>query len=748
MSDSGVPQRPLLHPVLTLRKEPARKEAPAGGKKESDIVTSRLFSQRERLGAQIDEILAQDDQLPKFSGQRFLVAEMFNDSFAISKAPRDLFQGKTRGMLVGAAQDGYLCETNIHELNQLRTRIRNGTSVAVRCDISRVKSIRPYGSIDLYRGRTPAFLWENAVEYEHGRGFYIWLSPFRDDSARNEIVDTLQLLRGQGAFNPTSSKILINTREGAITVTADTNERQNSLAVAQREYKAKGHGRALVEIPRLEALFEIIASGGVFRIEPVTSLGTTAPGQGEEPGNLPPDISAQPIVGLVDGGCSAPRYRTAEAWREPGLVGGFGDTKHGNQVASVIIHGHEWNNNLTLPEIYCRIGVAPAVAKPGSAFRHDPTKLISYLDAVIGRHPETRVWNLSWNEKVAADPVYVSALGHDLRVLARKHNVLLVISAGNTSNTAGDCIAPPADCEAAIVVGGRQFDRDSNPTTRCPESLPGFGPELQLVPHITSFSPLRLLGGGTRRGTSFSTGLISALAAHTFENLRDPTPDLVRALIVDKTDLDDFDKELGWGTPCSVNMPWNCSPGTVTLAFRANLKAGMLHYWEDIPIPRELVKNRKLFGRASITTVHRPLCNEDGGPNYFATRVAAAIQYPNAHGVFTRLVGSSEIEETPELTARVEEYKWQPFRRDCRDFTKRGGIGFKGSTFKVYARLYSRNAQQFGYYSNAEIPEVETVFVVTFSDTRRNSQIYNTMTASLGNYVESAVVAQEIGVEH
>jgi hypothetical protein len=366
----------------------------------------------------------------------------------------------------------------------------------------------------------------------------------------------------------------------------------------------------------------------------------------------------------------------------------------------------------------------------------------------MGRHPETRVWNLSWNELDAADPIYVSALGHDLSGLARKHNVLLVVSAGNTSNTTGDCIAPPADGEAALVVGGRQFDSDGSPTERCPESLPGYGPELQLVPQITSYSPLRLLGGGTRRGTSFPTGLISALAAHTFENLRDPTPDLVRALIVDKTDLDSFDKGLGWGTPCPENMPWNCSPGTVTLAFRANLKAGLRHYWEDIPIPRELIRNGKLCGRASITTIHRPLCNEQGGPNYFATRVAAAIQYPDAHGVFTRLVGSSEVDEVPELTARIEEYKWQPFRRDCRDFTKRGGIGFKGSTLRVYARLYSRNAQQFGYSSNAEIPEIETVFVITFSDGQRNSQIYNTMTASLGNYVESAVITQEIGVDH
>jgi len=82
-------------------KAPVQKEAPGGGKKESDIVVGRLSSQRESLALQIDEILEHPDELQTFSGQLFLVAEMFNDSFAISKAPKELFQGRTRGMLVG-----------------------------------------------------------------------------------------------------------------------------------------------------------------------------------------------------------------------------------------------------------------------------------------------------------------------------------------------------------------------------------------------------------------------------------------------------------------------------------------------------------------------------------------------------------------------------------------------------------------------------------------------------------------------
>jgi hypothetical protein len=194
-------------------------------------------------------------------------------------------------------------------------------------------------------------------------------------------------------------------------------------------------------------------------------------------------------------------------------------------------------------------------------------------------------------------------------------------------------------------------------------------------------------------------------------------------------------------------MPWHCAPGAVTLAFRAALRAGIQYYWEEIPIPRELVRNGKLYGHVSLTTIHHPLCNAEGGHNYIATRVASSIQYQNVNGDFTRLVGSKVLDNTAELIARAEEYKWQPCRRDCRDFTRRGGIGFGGPFFRIYARLYAREIAQFGYSVNADIPEIETVFVITFSDGTSGPQLYNSMAASLGNFVESAVINQDIELE-
>ena len=745
MSDISIQSRPLLQPVLTLQKQPVPQAVVVHGKKEEDIKHRRLNPQRKALASDVRMLRSQAaaGRLNVFGGYTLLVADMFDDSFATSWTPRSLFQIRGEILTRAAAGNGYLVEIDEDDLPAIERRIATNDSINCRCDISRVKKIRPWSVEDIYRGREHGSLWRSASELDSGRGFIIWLAPFRQSAARAELLQTLDELRAEDLFLSTAPRLLFQTNGRTEIVVPDLSERQDSLAIVKRDYRTYGHGRALIEVPSSIALSQLISSGAVFRIDAVQPLHAMSPGSGKEPDALPQEIAHSPVVGLMDGGCNATRYRIAEAWREPPLIGdGNADTKHGNQVASVIVHGHEWNGHLPLPELYCRIGIATSLAKDGARVRHDAARLISDIENTIMHHPETRVWNLSWNERAATDPVLVSALGHEIGLIARRYKVLFVISTGNVSGTQGDRIAPPADCEAALVVGGRQFNR-SGLGDVCPQSLPGFGPELQLVPHVTTYSPLRVLGGVVTRGTSFQTGLISAVAAHTFDNLRDPTPDLVKALIINCTDLIRFDRALGWGTPCLKGMPWNCAPGTVTLAFRAQLKTGTLYYWNDIPIPREMVREGKLYGFASLTTIHQPFCNEEGGPNYFATRVGAAIQYRNLRGDFDNLLGSKEVEDTPEQTARAEEFKWQPTRRICK---RMHGVKFTGTTLRLYARLYARNVEQFGYRTGAELPPVETVFVLSFSDGSRSPGIYNSMAVSLGHFVESAVIDQDIPV--
>jgi hypothetical protein len=81
----------------------------------------------------------------------------------------------------------------------------------------------------------------------------------------------------------------------------------------------------------------------------------------------------------------------------------------------------------------------------------------------------------------------------------------------------------------------------------------------------------------------------------------------------------------------------------------------------------------------------------------------------------------------------------------CIDFTARGRK-FGGKQFQIYARAFARNIEQYGYHANSDISEIETAFVVTFSDGSNSPRVYNSMVQTLGNLVESAVIDQDIKI--
>lgn len=747
---ADLPARPLLNPVLTLRLPPIEERPIVVVKKSEQIVTSRLQTQRKVLSDQVEQLLRARGDLRVFGGYMFIIVEMFSDSLATTHTPRALFRGPTGTRLLGPTLRGYFAELHVDELAGLAEIIRTSQTIDQRCDISRIQAIRAFTPADALR-RSATDVWEEAAPLEHGRGFIVWLAPFRTPAARAAVVQAFTALAGT-TFLPTAPRMRLPALgddpagEGNALPVEVTN--QSSLAIASRDLVATGHARAVIQVPNRAALETLAASGGAFRIDPVHDITVTTPGTGQEPGPLPPDLAAQPIVAMVDGGRTARRYEAAEAWREPPLFpAALLDAAHGNHITSLAVHGHAWNNNLPLPALFCRVGTVPAVPRQGAA-RTNPAQLVAYLDAVIRRHPDTKVWNMSFNECCSVDPHYVSFLGHEFTLLARRYRVLFVISVGNQTATIGNRLAPPADCEAGLVVSGRIHDGNGALAGPCLASLPGPGRQGQLRPDLSYYSTLRMLGGGTATGSSYPTVLISALAAHTFTNLKDPSPDMVRALLLNQTDLATHEHQRGWGSPSPALRPWLCPPGTVTLAWSAKVRPGYNYYWDDIPIPSQIISEGRLKGFGALTVVLNPIVNPEIGENYFATRVTAALQYRSRAGATTRLLGSVEAEDTaPELDARADYHKWQPIRHDARDFSRRP-LTYSGDTFRLYARAYARDPESLGYAGNADFGELEVSIVLSLSDGSTSSDIYNGMVVSLGTFVESAVIDQEIEIEN
>jgi hypothetical protein len=739
---------PLLNPVLSLRVEPAPKAGSRGGKGRQSINVARLPEQIRVLGAASRALLGSRAQLPTFSGKTHLVARMFIDSLAPTKAPNDLFHPTQACQLVAPVKHGYLIEADVDELERLNYVIEHPSNIKVQADISNVKELGLYSTDEKLRGRDLQQMWNAALDDEEGgKLFIVWLAPFRDQAAQTALLDQVNVLADTGTIQPTFSlpPQLFPTREDAARAQPLAVSRQSSIARAMRSYRAHGAARTMIRVPSLDGLNQLVASGASYRIDPVRPIRAAQPGVGQHP-DVPVDLTGAPVVGVIDGGLHAPSYTTAEAWRvTPALIPDVhADRVHGNGVTSLVVHAHAWNNNRPLPPLNCRVGTVQAVPHRNSRHPFNTTALIDHLMQVFRDHPETRVWNISANEEAPFNPNDISYLGHELTLLARQHGILPVISIGNVSPSNSDGPNAPADCEAAISVGGRIATGTGAPGDGCPRCLPGPGPDGMLKPDLSWFSELRMVGGVIDTGSSYATPLVSSVAAHTFAKLRDPSPDLVKALLINAAERDTHDPKLGWGTPFNGAAPWECHNGSVTLAWRARLTPGSAYYWNGIPIPPEMVRDGKLTGRGRLTAVLSPMVSPHASSNYFATRLQTALQYPKGKDKWDNLLGTMKESSLAETNARKELAKWQPVRRHSREFD---ALKFQGNHFRLFAQVFARDLYQFGRTRAEEIGPQEVAFVLTLWGADGDETIHDSTVRALGNFVESAVINQEIEIQ-
>lgn len=751
---ADAPRHPLLNPVLRFTKDPKPEGISGGGKNAHGIKAERLEEQRRALATQFANLAAEAARRPRFDGRVVLYAAMFDDSLAPTWTPSDLFQATRDARLIAPWRVGYLVEIAADQLPAYARLVQRTSLAKDEVDISRVESVRFFAEEDAASSLDAA--WEAAPESKDGRAFVVWLMPLRGREAAERLIETFTALRdGTIAPPPPLLESVMEELDADVPAGLRRNLRAaagggDRINMAVREYRLRRRSRTTVIVPTRDALQQLVASGTVFRIEPVQPISSTSPGEGREPDRpLPADMASLPIVGVVDGGMTAASYLAAEAWRAPALIrDGAADTLHGNRVTSLIVQGHDWNNNLTLPPLYCQVGTVQAVARRGAHAFVDPQDFIAYLDGVMAANPGTQVWNFSLNQPEPCALDSVSPLGHDIALLARKHRVLPVISIGNKP---GARLQPPADCEAAVTVGGRLHGDNGAPAGECPVSLAGPGPASMLKPDLSHFSHVRALGGSVISGSSFSTALTSPLAAHTMQRVREPSPDLVKALLLHNSDGETFDPSLGFGTPTADSLPWECRPGFVTLQWTASLRPGAAFYWE-LPIPQSLRKTGKLRGAGTLTAIlnPHPMVTDYAGPNYFSVRLATALQHQRGltkKGApkFHNLLGSLDTEKITEQEARVIDHKWSPIRHHRNDFQS---VGFDGDALRIYARVYARDLFLYGYTGADEVPALETVFVLSLSTGDENDDVYNELRDQLGAFVESAIIESDIDVDN
>lgn len=724
------------NPVLTYLVSPTPKSISPRGKSEKDIVYSRLQAQRKELSAFFAKANEEKSSISSHNGKTHFIARMYPDSNSATKTPTDLFKESAGCKIVSAAFNGFLVEADISKLHKMSDRILTSETINSKVDISRVKQISLFDIKETLRGRTASEVWKVA-ETEGSKEFIFWLMPFTDKASRLSVVNDIKKYQAQGSL------YLNNTFH------SESGESESSIDRSLEKYLLTGRGTFLAHIKDASSLELVASSGTSYRINPAINIFSNAvPGNGREP--IPPigNIEQLPSVVIIDGGLSAISYKPMELFCAPPLIQDTdADLPHGNQVTSLVCNGHAWNNNLKLPSLNCRFITAQAITKKGATKQPTRHDFISYLRYIAEKTKgQSKVWNLSFNESLPSPDIgEVSHLGHEISSLAREFDILPIISIGNVSKINND-LCPPADCEAGLTVSGRSMLSTGLPGAFCKDSLTGPGPSGMFKPDLSWFSQLRTIGGGISSGTSFSAPLVSSLAAHTFNNLKNPTPDLVRALLIDAADQSLHCSELGWGTPWEPNsLPWACSEGAVTLAWVSKIEAGQQYYWNDIYIPDELFKDGKLSGKISLTAILKPLTSDFAGTNYFSSRIEVALQSKNKKGEYPSLLGAMRERGKGKSKNRTELAKWNPVRRHSKKFK---ATSIDRNNVRLYARAFVRDM----YLTpiNGELPpkkpEHEIAFVLTFQSQDKNTSIYDSTKNKLSFKVEAAVTQQAIEI--
>jgi hypothetical protein len=126
-------------------------------------------------------------------------------------------------------------------------------------------------------------------------------------------------------------------------------------------------------------------------------------------------------------------------------------------------------------------------------------------------------------------------------------------------------------------------------------------------------------------------------------------------------------------------------------------------------------------------------------------RHCAAVPAKRGAAKFHNLLGSLDTDKITEEEARAIDHKWSPVRHHKNDFQS---VSFDGDMLRIYARVYARDLYFYGYTDADEVPELETVFVLSLGTGDEDDDVYNELRDQLGAFVETAVIETDIDIDN
>lgn len=660
------------------------------------------------------------------------IVELEEKATAKSNRPTTIFSNDTCPFFGDAGYAKFLIKITSSGLESLRSKIKNATSKAAIKEISAIKSI------SLYK---PQILNNN----EDG-AISVRLFRFNSDT-ENLKVDT-------------------NFEDYIKSIGCEYNKHSSNII---RLYRITGNTNILLEnLPHCTYVQSAMASKCIT-VKPMAQSDCI-----NEPIIISaPDVDTDyPVVAVVDSGISKVCHSLS-----PWIIGHsdyiaepYKNAEHGTFVSGLICNAFQLNgNDPRFPKCQSQIYSIEVLGNDTA----DMYDIINAMYEVADNNKHIKVWNLSLGSSSPVSMSEISTMALMLDEFQDRKDCLCIVAAGNYEESfrqwppeavLNDRISSPGDSVRCLTVGSLAHV-DGFVKNEEPSHFSRKGPVSNYVqkPEVVHFGGnIMMIGGqpitlgvnsissdGYAKhdiGTSFSTPLVSTIAANLFQKLGErATPSLVKALIIHSANLghkiDDAHKPYyGWGIPETSANILEVHDYESTMVFEGKAQKSFQVEKLPFPIPDCLrTADNKVRAEFFITLVYLPELDPNKAFEYCQMDLQVGFGEIDKNGKFTSRVPLQKGDHKFETDLVKSGDKWSPVKVYQARFSK----GVDIENWRLRLKVLDRD----GY--EAEGVLIPFSIILTVRDLDKEKPVYNEMAQLMDHYnweVSDLVVDTKIRV--
>lgn len=660
------------------------------------------------------------------------VVELESNAIAKSHRPTKLFNNDTCPFFGDVGYSRFLIQVSIKGLAALSKKIELAQSQAAIKDLSTIKSI------DIYKP-------EGSVLDDKG-------------------VASVRLFR----FNSAEMNRELDEKfEAFVDSCKATWEKHPSEAV--RLYRVKGNFSGFeYKMSHFVGVQSVVSSRSIT-VKPMV-LSNQAKGIPTIPH---PEDKDYPVVAVVDSGVSS-SCLPISPWvsdRVSYVHENYRNDHHGTFVSGLVASSYHLNGqDQRFPRCQAKIFSVEVLGNEAG----DIYDIINAMYEVAEDNPHIKVWNLSLGSTAPVSMARISDMAIMLDEFQDRNNCLCVVAAGNYEGAPRawppvakieDGISSPGDSVRCLTVGSLahvdgfvKTDEPSHFSRKGPVSNYIQKPEVvHYGGNILEHNNRKVILGvnslgadGSSRddiGTSFSTPIISSVAANLFHKIGDKaTPGLVKAMLVHSANLKqsvsngEYKAYYGWGIPQDTQDILSVQDYESTMVFEGVAEKSFEVQKLPFPIPSCLrTEDNKVRAEFFITLVYQPELDPQKAFEYCQMDINVGFGKQDDNGRFTSKVPLQKDSHGFEQDLVKSGDKWSPVKVYQAKFPK----GVDIENWKLRVSVLDRD----GYDPEGVL--IPFSIIITIRDIDKEQPVYDEMARLMDIYnweVSDLVVDTQIQI--